>query len=132
MAGCSAPQDRGESKCLHQLDDEKLIDELRNYDGTPAELLASRELMEMLLPSIRADLEMAETYVYNNSPLLSCPISALSGQLDDVSADALTGWQKETTGSFDLNMFEGGHFFVQSEREAVLRFLRNKIRNSEG
>lgn len=131
VAGCSAPRYRDEGDPLHTLDNERLIEELRDYNGTPAELLASRELMDLLLPAIRADMQMAETYEYAESALLTCPISVLSGEQDKIKPDAISGWGDETSGAFDSTTFKGGHFFVQSESSLVVRHVLDRIRNAK-
>jgi medium-chain acyl-[acyl-carrier-protein] hydrolase len=66
VSGCAAPQSRGTPRRLHQLPEDELIAELRTYQGTPAEVLAHRELMDLLLPVLRADFALVEHYVYRS------------------------------------------------------------------
>ena len=55
VSGCSAPQMRDATQRMHLLPDEEFIEELRKYNGTPPEILAHRELMQLVLPALRAD-----------------------------------------------------------------------------
>ncbi|MDC8758409.1 thioesterase II family protein [Janthinobacterium fluminis] len=125
VSGCNAPQMRNPSANLHLLGDAALIEELRKYNGTPAELLQHRELMELLLPSIRADFSLAETYVYQPGALLDLPMTALAGRRDPrTSAEQVEGWQKETSNICRVEWFQGDHFFLNPERAGVLEVLR--------
>lgn len=128
VSGCSAPQFRRASRQMHELDDDGLIDVLREYNGTPPEVLANRELMTLLLPTIRADFALVERYKYRLSPPLTTPISVLAGKRDDHdSLDQVNGWGRETNNTCNVHWFEGDHFFIQSERDAVLNCLNNGL-----
>ena len=119
-SGTSAPQKRTASKNLHLKPDADLIEELGKYNGTPPEILAHRELMELVLPVIRADFALVETYQYRPLPLLSMPITVFAGREDDrVDGDQVDFWQNESSGAFNVKWFEGGHFFINTEAQAV-------------
>ena len=101
--------------------DEELIEVLRRYEGTPIEVLENAELMRLLLPVIRADMELCKTYVCDPEPPLPCPITAFGGLQDHKSGRAfLEGWQNYTTGRFTLCMFPAGHFFLRSWEKSIL------------
>ena len=128
VSGCSAPSRRNPPKNLHKLADDALIAELVEYNGTPAELLAHRELMALVLPTIRADFAIAEEYVYRTQPRFKVPITALAGRDDDhTSIEQMQAWQDETSGGFHLEWFSGDHFFINAQRQLVLDFLNNQI-----
>jgi medium-chain acyl-[acyl-carrier-protein] hydrolase len=107
---------------IHQLSTPEFIDELiRRYDAIPPVILADKELMEMFIPVLRADLEILETYVYREGLPLACPISAFGGVLDStVARSQLEAWQRQTFSSFRLQMFSGKHFFLKEARPQVL------------
>ncbi|QSX79990.1 thioesterase [Lysobacter solisilvae] len=121
MSGCQAPQFRSPSAGLHRLPDAAFIEELRDYNGTPEEVLDNRELMALMLPTIRADFALAEEYSYRSGPLLQVPVSVYAGTQEDIRAPGqVDGWQKETTGPCAVTWFDGGHFFINSQRDAVI------------
>jgi len=62
--------------------------------------------------------------MYTEEPPLDCPIRAY-GSLDDpnVTREHMAAWRNETTRSFDLKMFPGGHFFIHSQRTEFLEAL---------
>ena len=77
--------------------------------------------MEVMLPIIRADLALCESYMYRAAPPLDCPITAYGGLLDrGVSRECLEGWREHTTSSFLVRMFPGDHFFILTERYLLL------------
>jgi medium-chain acyl-[acyl-carrier-protein] hydrolase len=95
-----------------QRSDAELIGQLRNYEGTPEEVLRDAELMALVLPAIRADFMMLDTYDYQNTDgCLSCPITAIAAEADAAApAEELNAWAAHTRGKFDLHRVAGGHF----------------------
>jgi medium-chain acyl-[acyl-carrier-protein] hydrolase len=128
VSGCDAPQHRRPSKGLHRMPDDQLIAALARYNGSPAEVLAHRELMDLLLPCLRADFSLAENYTYLAAPPLPVPIAVLAGKRDPhVQPDRVGEWRVETTASCQVRWFEGDHFFIQPERDGVLEFLASEL-----
>lgn len=123
-SGCDAPRYRTAPRKLHLLDDAGLTEALRAYDGTPPEVLANAELMALLLPMIRADFTLVDTYAAPSGPALDLPIAVFAGRQDEPDRTThVERWREETTGSFSLHWFDGGHFFLHSAQEQVLRRL---------
>lgn len=124
MAAAGAPHRARESR--DALDDAAFIELLRKYEGTPAEVFAHKELLEMVLPSLRADFSIAD------APLpavpVRCPISAF-GALEDphVQLPELEHWRELTTGEFGFRHFPGKHFFIRTAREPLLAALREEL-----
>ncbi|MDQ1815069.1 alpha/beta fold hydrolase [Massilia sp. CCM 9210] len=131
VSGCSAPAHfSGQRRDV--LDDNALMDLLKQMNGTPAEVLAHKELMQLVLPMLRADFELAHTYAYSSGPRLSMPIIALAGTADDYAqADSFSGWRDETDAGYDQFQFSGGHFFIQERSAEVLACLMGKWRKSQ-
>jgi medium-chain acyl-[acyl-carrier-protein] hydrolase len=97
---------------------------LRELNGTPEEVLENDELMQLLLPVLRADFALCETYVYRPEPPLDCPITAFGGLRDaSVRREHLEAWREQTTSSFLLHMFPGDHFFLNTEMSLFLQTL---------
>lgn len=133
VAGRAAPQIPDRDPPIHQLPDDAFVAELQSLGGMPDEIVADRELLELLLPAIRADIFLHESYIYTSEPPLACPITALGGlQDDEVTMDDLRAWQDQTAAAFDLHMFEGGHFFVHAERHGIIRMAIGSMMRSGG
>jgi len=113
---------------IHQLPDLQLIEELRRLGGTPRDVLENAELMDALLPAIRADFEVAETYEYQPQTPLQCPISVFGGLHDtSVRNSDLPAWQQETLGPCVIRMFPGDHYFIRSCRVPLLRAVAERL-----
>ena len=116
------PQLPDRNSTLHTLADNEVIDMLRDIGGTSQSILQHSELMDMLLPLLRADFELCETYEYIPEPPLDCPITAFGGTQDQmVSVQELEAWRIQTRGEFTIKLFAGDHFFLNSQQDALLR-----------
>jgi medium-chain acyl-[acyl-carrier-protein] hydrolase len=115
VSGRGAPSIPESLPPLENLSADDLVRELqRRYMGIPAAVLQNRDVLNLLLPTLRADLRLLETYTYQPEDPLPCPVSAFGGRQDpNVTAETLAAWQRETTGAFRLRLFPGGHFFPQ-------------------
>jgi len=115
----------GTESPLHSLSDEALVAEVqRRYGGIPREVLQERDLMALLLPCLRADLTALETHRPPRRAPLSCPISVFGGDADALTSRAeLEAWAGESTGSFRLRVFSGGHFYLVSHQAELLADL---------
>lgn len=128
VSACNAPQGRPPPRRLHELDDDGLIAALKDYNGTPPSALADREFMELMLPAIRADFALVADYQYRDGPLLDVPITVLAGKYDKhVLSERLCRWREETTESCELRWFEGDHFFIHAQRDAVLACVAREL-----
>ena len=118
ISGRRAPQVPPRKRPLHNLPKSELIEELRQYNGTPETVLANQELMELFLPILRADFGINENYTYTSEPPLNCPISVFGGLEDtDANSDELNAWRDQTSSTFTIDMFPGGHFFINNKNE---------------
>ena len=128
VSGCGAAQTRSRETSTHKLPAAEFREELRRLDGTPPEVLENDELMDLLLPTLRADFALCETYAYSPGPPLDCPVSALGGLGDDtVSPQDLDAWREQTTGPFRLRMLAGNHFFLQTNQRLLLQAVAQEL-----
>jgi medium-chain acyl-[acyl-carrier-protein] hydrolase len=127
-SGCRAPQLRTQEAPKHSLPEPAFVAELAQMSGTPTEILSNPEILAMVLPALRADFEIAETYVHRPRPPLSCPILSYGGLDDpDVSRSDLEGWRQQTASSFNLRRFPGGHFFLFDHQPLVAATLARDL-----
>lgn len=124
VSGCHAPQVQRRTAPLYQLSDEDFLAEVERFGGTSKEVLQNKELVKLVLPTLRADLAIYDTYAYISAPALDCPISAYGGLQDRRATQEDMGtWRTQTRSAFSLNMFPGGHFFVQTAQDSFLSAL---------
>ncbi len=128
LSGRSAPHLNDREEPIHQLSDEDFWEKIRSFEGTPPEILQHKELMELLLPIIRADFKMVETYVHQSRPPLNIPMTILGGLEDESTPrEHLDAWQGYTTASFSVRMFPGGHFFLQKYTAQILELIMRDL-----
>jgi surfactin synthase thioesterase subunit len=109
----------------HEADDAAFLGHLGRLGGTPPEVLNDAGLMRSLLPVLRADYEVLETYRPSaDAPMLSCPLIACAGVDDkDVAPEGLAQWRSRSTGRFTENRFPGGHFYLCAQPGVLTRCL---------
>ncbi|MGH3823291.1 MAG: thioesterase II family protein [Pseudonocardiaceae bacterium] len=127
-SGYRAPHLPSRSPDWHTLPDPEFIAKIESLGGIPPELLADSECLDAMLPTLRSDCTLTETYVYRPQALLSCPVSAFGGLRDEeVFPEDVQAWSRHTTGSFRAHLLPGDHFFINSARQDVLRLLASEL-----
>jgi len=128
VSGHRAPPVADPEPPVHGLGDDELMLELDRLAAPATAHLADDELRRLMVPVIRADFAVCETYVYACDVPLACPITAFGGREDPkIQASALEAWALETSGPFDLQLVDGGHFFIDEAAPAVHERLRDVL-----
>ena len=115
VSGANAPHiESGHIRCTADASEHEVISDIANLGGTPRALLEDRSLMRSLLPIIRADYKVLESYCpHPPSPLLDCSLIACAGHADHcVSRTGIEAWSQYTGSAFSAHWFEGGHFYL--------------------
>ncbi|MFG2357900.1 thioesterase II family protein [Streptomyces sp. NPDC048521] len=98
---------------LHMLPDPLFTAGLSRMGGIPEALFATPAVLQLFLPSLRADLRMVETYVHPHTEPLDVPIAAFAGLGDRLThTEGMKAWSELTSRAFDLAFLPGGHFFL--------------------
>ncbi len=118
------PGPRFQSPGDKHLDDDALWAELSRLSGTDLELIASAQLRSLVLPQLRADYRLIESYRPPVRRKLPCPVTAWIGDADpDVEIEKARGWREATAASFDINVFPGDHFYFRDREPQVAECL---------
>lgn len=105
---------------LHKMTDAQLMDELIRFEGTLPELMADAELMALILPRLRADFELCETFDVTARDTVPVPIHAFGGQEDEkVTPQDLAAWIELSTLAGSYQGLPGGHFFLDRQVESL-------------
>jgi medium-chain acyl-[acyl-carrier-protein] hydrolase len=128
VSGHAAPQLPPLAEPIHDLPDSEFVQHIRDFEGTPDEVLQHVELMQIVLPILRADFSMLEAYQYVDEGPLSCAVSAFGGWQDSsLQQEQLEAWRQQTLGPFRLRMFQGGHFYLNQARPALLQAINHDL-----
>ncbi|KAK3737468.1 hypothetical protein QZH41_008355, partial [Actinostola sp. cb2023] len=119
ISGAGAPQVPRKSLGISQITNAQLADKIKNWGGTPQAILDNKEIMDISVRILRADLTLVEKYrfiictfilLYYSSadPVLSCPITCFDGSNDLRDQE---GWSQVTSGRYTRHVLPGGHFY---------------------
>lgn len=114
---------------ISHLDDSDLVREVsRRYGGIPAQILNDQEFMAAMLPTLRADIGLLESYERTEPRPLSCPITAFGGIRDrTLPLEHLMGWAEQTTSSFTHVLLDEDHLYLQSARQELTVHIQNAL-----
>ncbi|OJH34841.1 thioesterase II family protein [Cystobacter ferrugineus] len=125
LSAKSAPHYPNNRSKISGLNDEDFLRAIRKMGGTPQEVLDDARLMQILLPRLRADFALGETYVFRPGPTLTCDVSILRGESDHlVDGEFVQRWSELTTGGASQYAIDGGHFFLNSHKSQVVALVR--------
>jgi medium-chain acyl-[acyl-carrier-protein] hydrolase len=108
--------------------DDDVLAYLRDMGATPPEVFAEPELLAALLPTLRADLTLVDTFRFHPETPLDVPIRAFAG-IDDIEGppERMRGWGKETRAAFRLDLIPGGHFFDDRNQRRVIEIITDDL-----
>lgn len=128
VSACRAPHLKLDRAPLHTLPSDAFCQALADLNGTPKEALEHRELMEMLEPMLRADFKAIETREFHQTEPLDMPLTVFAGDNDpSATVELIAPWEKHTTGGFWIKRFQGDHFYLQQQQEALLQEVSNLL-----
>jgi medium-chain acyl-[acyl-carrier-protein] hydrolase len=121
VAGARPPLHPAPSPHLASMADTEFVTALRaRYNGVPPAVLANAELLALVLPALRADIAVYESYQHTAGPGIHCPVAAFGGDRDPlVNAADLLGWRDLVAGPLTTRLFAGDHFFLQADPSAA-------------
>jgi medium-chain acyl-[acyl-carrier-protein] hydrolase len=123
VSGHRAPHLPSKRAPIHHLPQAPFIAELRRLNGTPEQILEHPELRELVMPALRADFAVCETYVHTPGDPLACPIVAFAGRSDRLASPADMAPWREHTRAFELHVLPGNHFFLRSAQDLILKAI---------
>ncbi|WP_172381387.1 thioesterase II family protein [Streptomyces sp. MNP-20] len=129
VSGRAAPHLPDVRRPLRDLPADDLIRAVAGLGGTPEEVLRASDVMELLLPLLRADLTVNETYAYRDEPPLDVPLTVFGGRRDPRADEAeILAWESLTSAAFQVRTFPGGHFFINERAEELMEVMTRLLR----
>jgi medium-chain acyl-[acyl-carrier-protein] hydrolase len=127
LAAFRAPQLPNPNIRIYHLPEEVFKVVLRVY-GIPEMILQNEELMQATLPTLRADLELCDTYEYSEEPPLECPLLIFGGKDDaGISPEDLEPWPLQSSATCSLSLLPGSHFFLHSAQDLLLAAISENL-----
>jgi medium-chain acyl-[acyl-carrier-protein] hydrolase len=95
---------------------------LEELNGTPKRVLQHEELLRLVLPCIRADFQLDETYTHRTDyEPLDCPITVFGGAKDAETPEShLQAWREVTRSACEVRMIDGDHFFINTHTAVLI------------
>src|SRR5439155_3364317 len=100
---------------VSDLPESQFRDAMIALGGTGEAFVANDELLDLLLPVVRADFRLGETYGAPDEEPLSCPVTVFAGRSDRPTTEAFEAWEQHTSGAFRVVTLTGGHFALDRE-----------------
>jgi len=127
VSGRRAPS-RTRPERVHLGDDASVIAEVERLSGADARVLRDPEMAELLLPVLRSDYRAIERYRCAGPARLGCPISVFTGDADPLtSVDEADAWRGHTSERTDVDVFPGGHFFLNDHVDRIAGLVRDRL-----
>jgi surfactin synthase thioesterase subunit len=116
-----------EQKKRHRMGKKEFIQEIKDLDGCPDEILQNEELLNFFEPILRADFEVSETFTYVHGEPIDVPITVITGTEEEMKAEEIFLWQKETRYKVDFGKMPGNHFFILHHAAEIISIIASKL-----
>ncbi len=128
ISGRQAPGCRALKKPIHSLSDSEFVNAIADMNGTPRQVIENAELMQLLLPALRADFAAVERWKYLSGPPIDIPLTIFGGDADPgVPPEGLAAWSVVTTAPMDTHVLPGDHFFIHQQFPAILDIVSRAL-----
>ncbi len=119
-------------KAIYQDSDADFLDAVTRMGGLPEEVLAHRELLDLVLPTMRADFQLCETYPRGEQipphPAVQVPVTVIGAQDDHTATpESLRRWADLCPHLRDVHIFPGDHFYLRPHQTAVVEIVRTTV-----
>jgi medium-chain acyl-[acyl-carrier-protein] hydrolase len=130
LSGRKAPHLPNTGFDVRGMGDDEFIEELRKLGGTPDEIINNRRLMNLVLPALRADFELLNTWQHESGQTLAVPLRIVGGKEDlPIKLEDLEAWGQYTRSGFSVHLFKGDHFYVHHAEDELLPWLSTTLAN---
>lgn len=129
FSGRYPPHIKKEEKIHYTMPDDKFLEEIIKYGGTPKEILEHKELLNIFIPILKADYRILDDYTFaGRTDKFNFDITVLTGTQDDeVEMNDLEEWSKYTKKGYRYHQFEGGHFFINQYAEDITDIINKTL-----
>lgn len=130
VSGRRAPHIPDSGPRIYDLPADEFIAALQRRNYVRREVAENPRLLKFVMPLLKADYELLQTYSYEPGDPFDFPITAFGGEEDFAeSGEALAAWREQTRASFALHILPGDHFFIQSAQPPLLEVINERLRS---
>lgn len=130
VSGSRAPHINNASATTFDLPDDEFIELIIKLNGTPTEVAQNKEMMSLVLPLLRADFKIAETYVAKKL-VMPLPVVVFSGNNDSsINIDAVEAWRELSEFDVQIDVLPGDHFFINEHTDTITKRITVLTQNS--
>ena len=129
FSGRAGPSVQDKDKDVYALPKKEFIQKLKEYDGSPQEILNDDGIMVFFEPILRADFKAIAWYQYEKSAPFEIPITVMIGSHENTTYEEALKWQDETSGGISIRQFPGGHFFIFQHFPEIGNIITQTIQN---
>ncbi|WP_328537474.1 thioesterase II family protein [Streptomyces sp. NBC_00344] len=109
-------------------DDEVFLERVKEFAGYQHEAFADSEMRELLMPALRADVRMHETYEPRERKPLPVPVTAIRGRNDTlVSLDSIGSWDEVAGRGFETVELPGEHMYLAGAPKPLLQLIATRV-----
>lgn len=132
VAACPAPCLVSPREGSRGLSDAEFLAMLRDLKGTPDAILDNQEMVQVLMPMLRADFALADEYRYRPAPRIATRVVTIAGRGDPIAPpDSMAGWGREADRVRHL-VVDGDHLFIEEEPQRLLACVRQELTAGNG
>lgn len=116
-----SPDEPDPATPMHRLPEPEFLDTMNErYGAIPDPVRRERELLELMLPVLRADTHAIETYEPTPGRTVRCKVHVFGGVEDRYPTPAqLPAWQRVAEQPIRVRLFAGDHFYLNTQRDAL-------------
>lgn len=112
---------------IARLADDDFVAEVEALTGFTHPALADPVMRGLLLPTLRADFMVHESYEHHAGDLLRAPVTVLRGDTDPIVSRAQAAtWAEVTAGGCDVTELAGGHMYLLDRWDEVFSLIENQ------
>lgn len=132
LSASPAPWVRVFDKPYSQMNDAEFKSMLKDFNGTPSEILDDVDLFQLLLPGLRADFSMSEGYLYTHGRKLAVPVDVYHGAQDDIEPAQIHAWSEHIASLPRFEQIPGDHFYIHSHIDQLTESIARRLDPSSG
>ena len=89
----------------------------------PDEIIENEELLDLILPILRSDFQIAEENNIAAELVVDIPIFAIMGDQEEYVSE-ISNWKMYTNSGFNSTIMKGGHFFILNFPIELAQFIK--------